>query len=253
MKKGLIKNVIFCLIIILVPLIIQAEIKKNSPLFNSKITKENLKEKLVQSEKIILKGLKAANETSPEIIFNQLILNADNAIEVALPQETSFDYIILEDGKIFRDIASKNWVNGFLIVTDYRCFFIVAELGHIAALPIKKTNVLIEITPYEKAPPKEEIAPKDSTITPKNSAKENLSEESSSKEEFPPLRPPESWIATWHGWWLNEGYRQNYYHYYHYYYQPQLGQTHQSQHSWWTKKSQLRQKPKGGTRPPEKK
>jgi len=151
-----------------------------APLILGGVTEQNLKIKLLQYKNDILKGLTAAGEKKPVAILQELI-NGAPGIECALPQGTTFEYMIFKGGQV---IGPVKWIGetslrGFLIKTTEREFFVVAGCGNIAALPLQK---------------KEAEASQSSTIIEE-------------VEEQPALQPPGSWSATrWSSDWLGPSY-----------------------------------------------
>ena len=202
-----------------------------APLILGGVTEQNLKIKLLQYKNDILKGLTAAGEKQPVAILQELV-DAAPGIECALPQGTTFDYMIFKGGQVIgRPVKwiGETSLRGFLIKTTEREFFVVAGCGNIAALPLQK---------------KEAEASPSSTII--------VVEEQPAP---PPLTPPASWLATWsqpRDWYWEQSYSYyggyygggGYYypHYHHHHYdigRPPGGGTRPPG-----------QAPSGGTRPP---
>ena len=150
-----------------------------APLIPGGVTEQNLKEQLPKHENEIVEGLKAAGEKQPEMIFQELV-NAAPGIECALPQGTTFEYMIFKGGVIGPvKWVGKNALDGFLIKTKEKEIFIAAGCGNIAALPLQK---------------------KEAEASPSSTIIEEV-------EEQPALQPPGSWSATrWSSDWLSPSY-----------------------------------------------
>jgi len=162
-----------------------------SPLIPGGVREENIQTQLLQYKNDILKGLTAAGEKQPVAILQELV-DAAPGIECALPQGTTFEYMIFKGGQVLG--GPVKWIGetslrGFLIKTTEREFFVVAGCGNIAALPPLQKK----LPPLQK---KEAEAPSSTTI-----------EEVEEQPAPPPLEPPGSWSATrWSSDWWSPSY-----------------------------------------------